>query len=186
MPFEWKGPRSGRIDIDTAEEVERSPAAKLPQGTRLHPEGSRQGYLEPDATLIGRSGDDVWAVLIEYDRTERPHKQIDRLRRYDRWLLDGWRDGHFATHSLAPAVVFLTARERPAAPPDRDGRSDLLRVARPRGRRPARGHPPGPAAGRVHQPRADSRRRLDDAADAEPAAGAAGGLGRLLAPVARV
>ena len=56
MPFTWKGPRSGRIDTDTTEEFERSPAAELPQGTRLHPEGSRQGYLEPDATLIGAIG----------------------------------------------------------------------------------------------------------------------------------
>jgi hypothetical protein len=113
MPFTWAGPRSGRIDTDTTEEFECSPAAELPPGTRLHAEGSRRGYLEPDATLIGQTSDDTWAVLIEYDRTERPHKQIDRLRRYDRWMLDGWRQGHFATHSIAPSVVFLTARERP-------------------------------------------------------------------------
>lgn len=113
MPFTWMGPRSGRIDTDTTWEFERSPAAELPQGTRLHVEGSRQGYLEPDATLVARSVDDPWAALIEYDRTERPHKQIDRLRRYDRWLLSGWRESHFATHSIAPSVVFLTARERP-------------------------------------------------------------------------
>ena len=83
------------------------------EGDAAHPEGSRQGYLEPDATLVARSGDDLWAVLIEYDRTERPHKQIDRLRRYDRWLLDGWRKGPFATHSIPPSVIFLTAREGP-------------------------------------------------------------------------
>jgi hypothetical protein len=52
-------------------------------------------------------------VLIEYDRTERPHKQVDRLRRYDRWLLDGWRKSHFAAYALPPAVIFLTAREGP-------------------------------------------------------------------------
>ena len=85
----------------------------LREGTRLHPEDSRRGYLEPDATLIGRSGQDSWAVLIEYDRTERPHKQIDRLRRYDNWLLSGWREGHFSTHSIPPSVVYLTARSRP-------------------------------------------------------------------------
>jgi hypothetical protein len=113
MPFTWKGPRSGRIDTDSDEEFECSKAAELPVGTRLHPEGSRQGYLEPDATLIGRSGEDTWAVLIEYDRTERPHKQIDRLRRYDHWLLTDWRWGRFAEHSIPPSVIFLTARERP-------------------------------------------------------------------------
>ncbi len=113
MPFTWKGPRSGRIDTDSDEEFERSDAAELPVGRRLHPEGSRQGYLEPDATLIGRSGEDSWAVLVEYDRTERPHKQIDRLRRYDHWLLDGWRWGPFSQHSIPPSVIFLTAREQP-------------------------------------------------------------------------
>ena len=113
MPFTWKGPRSGRIDADTTEEVERPPAAILPQGTRLHAEDSRQGYLEPDATLVARSGDDEWGVLIEYDRTDRPHKQVDRLRRYDYWLLAGWRDGHFGSHAIPPSVIFLTARERP-------------------------------------------------------------------------
>ena len=113
MPFTWRGPHSGRIDVDTIDELERSEAAELPLGTLLHGEDSRQGYLEPDATLIGRSGDDTWAVLIEYDRTERPHKQIDRLRRYDHWLLDGWRVGHYAAHSIPPSVIFLTARERP-------------------------------------------------------------------------
>jgi hypothetical protein len=77
MPFTWKGPRSGRIDTDGSRDFEWSPAAELPEGTRLHAEGSREGYLEPDATLIGCTGDDRWAVLIEYDRTERPNKQID-------------------------------------------------------------------------------------------------------------
>ena len=31
----------------------------------------------------------------------------------DRWLLDGWRQGPFAAHAIAPAVIFLTAREGP-------------------------------------------------------------------------
>ncbi len=113
MPFRWLGPRNGRIEIDGDGETERSPAARLPPGTRLFPAGSRTGYLEPDTTLIGGSGEDLFAVLIEYDRTERPHKQIDRLRRYDRWLLDGWRKGPFAAHALAPAAIFLTSGEGP-------------------------------------------------------------------------
>jgi protein involved in plasmid replication-relaxation len=113
MPFRWLGPRNGHIEIDGDGETERSPAAQLPPGTHLFPVASRTGYLEPDATLIGGADDDLFAVLIEYDRTERPHKQIDRLRRYDRWLLDGWRKGSFASHAIAPAVIFLTSREVP-------------------------------------------------------------------------
>jgi hypothetical protein len=80
---------------------------------RLHPQRSRKGHLEPDATLIAQAGDARWAVLIEYDRTDRPHKQVDRLRRYDRWLLDGWREGEFAAHAVHPMVLFVTTRERP-------------------------------------------------------------------------
>jgi hypothetical protein len=113
MPFTWQGPRSGRIESDHAAQFECSPATKLPPGTLPHPETSRRGYLEPDATLIGGPREGHRAVLIEYDRTERPHKQTDRLRRYDRWLLDGWRRGHFATHASAPVVLFITAREQP-------------------------------------------------------------------------
>lgn len=132
----WQGPRRRRadwgaydeLDLDRhdeldwsahherdpdTEKVERSPAARLPRGTRLHPCRSRSGYLEPDATLIGGAGEERFALLIEYDRTDRPHKQIDRLRRYDWWLLEGWRQTHVATHASAPTVIFLTSRERP-------------------------------------------------------------------------
>ena len=136
MPFQWQGHRGGRIEPDeildrapgerqghradsiepdSAVQPERSAAARLPKGTRLHPGRSRAGYLEPDATLIGQAGQDSWAVLIEYDRTDRPHKQIDRLRRYDHFLLDGWRHSHFAVYATPPSVLFLTAREQPLA-----------------------------------------------------------------------
>jgi hypothetical protein len=103
----------GELGLDKHEGIERSPAAKLPADTRLHPQASRSGYLEPDATLIGGSDESRFAVLIEYDRTDRPHKQIDRLRRYDWWLLEGWRKTRFATHPTAPRVIFLTSRKRP-------------------------------------------------------------------------
>ena len=91
----------------------RSDAAKLKPGTCLHPARSRRGSLKPDATLIGGTPKSRFAVLIEYDRSERAHKRPDRLRRYDGWLLDGWRQSHFAAHAIAPAVVFLTAYEGP-------------------------------------------------------------------------
>ena len=137
MPFTWRGPRSGRIswpgprrrridqegqdglEWDPGDDLEperkqvtRSHAAHLPPDTHSHWTGSRSGYLEPDATLIAGSGEERFAVLIEYDRTDRPHKQIDRLRRYDWWLLEGWRDTEFAAHASSPAVLFITSRER--------------------------------------------------------------------------
>jgi hypothetical protein len=114
MPFQWQGHRSGRVEPDSTAQPARS-AGSLPEGTRLHPGRSRPGYLEPDATLTGRVGDERFAVLIEYDRTDRPHKQIDRLRRYEHFLLDGWRHTRFAAHSTPPSVLFLVAREQPLA-----------------------------------------------------------------------
>ena len=50
-------------------------------------------------------------MLLEYDRTERPHKQIDRLRRYDWFLTEGWTRGRFAHHPAVPALVLVTLHE---------------------------------------------------------------------------
>jgi hypothetical protein len=115
MPFDWAGHRGGRIEPNTAEQPEHSAEGSLPAGRRLHPGRSRPGYLEPDATLTGHVRDERFAVLIEYDCTDRPHKQIDRLRRYEHFLLDGWRHTRFAAHATPPSVLFLTAREPPLA-----------------------------------------------------------------------
>lgn len=113
MPFQWHGPRTGRIDPDEPPATRASDAARLPPGTQLYPEGSMPGYLEPDATLIVQRGGERFAVLVEYDRTGKPHKQLDRLRRYDRWLLDGWRHGRYSTHAIPPTVLYITAHARP-------------------------------------------------------------------------
>ena len=75
MPFRWLGPRNGHIELDGDGETERSEAAQLPLGTKLFPVESRTGYLEPDATLIAGADEDLFAVLIEYDRTDRPHSR---------------------------------------------------------------------------------------------------------------
>jgi protein involved in plasmid replication-relaxation len=113
LPFTWIGPRTGRIDPSRTIPAEPSDTARLPPDTQLHPEQSRPGHLEPDATLTAGTPGQRFAVLIEYDRTARPHKQLDRLRRYDHWLLDGWRHTPFATHAIPPAVLFITAHEPP-------------------------------------------------------------------------
>jgi hypothetical protein len=82
--------------------LDSSPAAlESESAIRLHLGDSRAGYLEPDATLIA-TRTAPFAVLIEYDRTQRPHKQVDRLRRYDRWLLSSWRAGAYAQHEIPP------------------------------------------------------------------------------------
>ena len=136
VPFQWQGPRSGRIDpdgllnpargerhgdrdgrieSDPAEQPERPAAASLPEGTRVHPGRSRAGYLEPDATLIGRVGDES---LRGADRV-RPHRPSPQAGRpvapLRPFLLDGWRHTHFAAHATPPSVLFLTARDQPLA-----------------------------------------------------------------------
>lgn len=110
MPFTWLGPRTGRIDPNSNE---LSKPAPLPPDTQLHPEQSRPGYLEPDATLIAGTDENPFAILIEYDRTRRPHKQIDRLRRYDHWFLHQWQETHYATHAIPPALLLITDQDQP-------------------------------------------------------------------------
>jgi hypothetical protein len=109
MPFTWRGPRTGRIEPPSS----KPPTTPgLPADTHLHPEQSRAGYLEPDATLIAGEEGRRFAILIEYDRTRRPHKQIDRLRRYDRWLLHQWEEGGYASHAMPPTLLLLTDQEK--------------------------------------------------------------------------
>ncbi len=117
LPFTWQGARSGHISpVPVDPPPEPSNAARLPTGTQLHEGESIAGHLAPDATLTGDVEGEKFAVLVEYDRTRMPHKQIDRLRRYDRFLLDGWRHTHFATHAIPPTVLYITATAGPLPP----------------------------------------------------------------------
>jgi hypothetical protein len=108
LPFEILGPRAGVID--SAREV-RSPNAS--ESSALGPrvvrrEQAQPGRLEPDATLLGadRHGRRT-AVMIEYDRTRRPHRQTQKLRRYDHFLTAGWRETRYAELDIEPVVVFV-------------------------------------------------------------------------------
>jgi hypothetical protein len=115
LPFTWHGPRTGRIDpVQGKSPTVLSPAARLPAGIQLHHGQSTPGYLEPDATLtVQAASGERFAVLVEYDRTGKAHRQVDRLRRYEHFLLDGFRHTHFATHAIPPTVLYITTR--PAA-----------------------------------------------------------------------
>ena len=110
MPFAWHGPRSGEIDPreEQAPEGESQLRSRLP---RFFHGGSREGVIKPDATLILGGAEPRQAVLLEYDRTARPHKQLERLRRYDWFLTEGWTRGRFAHHPIAPALVLVTLHE---------------------------------------------------------------------------
>lgn len=111
MPFTWLGPRTGRMDPTPKNKPPKTP--RLPPGTQLHPEQSRRGSIEPDATLIGGASENQFAIWIEYDRTRRPHKQIDRLRRYDHWLLYQWEETHYNNHAMPPTLLLLTDHDQP-------------------------------------------------------------------------
>ena len=110
MPFGWHGPRSGEIAPreEQAPEGDSELRSRLP---RFFHGGSREGVIKPDATLILGGQEPRRAVLIEYDRTARPHKQLQRLRRYDWFLTEGWTRGRFAHHPIAPILVFVTLYE---------------------------------------------------------------------------
>jgi Replication-relaxation len=90
MPFQWQA-RTATIDLSPSETLharERSPEALEAGHARHHHEQSLPGYLQPDAVLRGVDYEGLsFSVLIEYDRTRRPSKQTDRLRRYDRFLV---------------------------------------------------------------------------------------------------
>lgn len=110
MPFHWHGPRRGEIDPREEPTPEKG-SERRSQLPRFYPAGSREGVLKPDATLILGGADPCQAVLLEFDRTGRPHKQLDRLHRYDWFVTEGWRHGRFAHHTIAPAMVLITLHE---------------------------------------------------------------------------
>jgi Replication-relaxation len=110
MPFLWHGPRRGEIDPREDQRPEDGePRARLLP--RFFHGGSREGVIKPDATLIPGGQEPRQAVLVEYDRTARPHKQLERLRRYDWFLTEGWTRGRIAHHPVAPALVLVTLHE---------------------------------------------------------------------------
>jgi len=111
MPFTWHGPRRGEIDPRDEQRPEGESETRARLLPRFFHGGSREGVIKPDATLIFGGQEPHQAVLLEYDRTERPHKQIDRLRRYDWFLTEGWTRGRFAHHPIAPVLVFVTLHE---------------------------------------------------------------------------
>jgi hypothetical protein len=107
-PFELLGPRSGTVDP----RVERA----APNASEASALGVREvrlgtaypGVLKPDATLVGTDvGGNRTAVMLEFDRTRRPSKQLERLRRYDWFLTVGWRESRYAVLDVEPAVLIV-------------------------------------------------------------------------------
>ena len=113
-PFTISGPRSGRIQLRAT----HAPGLKQHDSAAsagADPREQGRGLLEPDATLTGTTSDDkTTAVLIEYDRTRRPAKQADRLRRYDAFLNFGWHSSQHRNLDIEPAVLFVCSDARGA------------------------------------------------------------------------
>jgi hypothetical protein len=102
---------SGEIDPREEQAPEEGSETRARLLPRFFHGGSREGVIKPDATLILGGQEPRQAVLLEYDRTARPHKQLQRLRRYDWFLNEGWTRGRFAHHPVAPALVLVTLHE---------------------------------------------------------------------------
>jgi hypothetical protein len=95
MPFGWHGPRRGESDPRQEQQPQGGCEWRSSLPPVFYEAESREGVLKPDTTLIVGGTEPCQAVLIEFDPTARPHKQLDRLRRYDWFLADGWMDGRF-------------------------------------------------------------------------------------------
>jgi hypothetical protein len=111
MPFAWHGPRRGEIDPREEQAPEDGGGLGSRLLSRFYEGGSREGVIKPDAMLILGGPEPRQAVLLEYDRTARPHKQLARLRRYDWFLTEGWTRGLFARHPDGPVLVLVTLHE---------------------------------------------------------------------------
>jgi Replication-relaxation len=132
--IDWLGPDQGRIDVPTTYEREKRRFRRVdPQDATLatdghhHPRDLRLDHfapLFPDTTLtlyrdsIGAELD----LLIELDRTRRPTKNVDKLRRYDAFITAWCRMTDRYRHAAElPYVIFVCPGEQEAL--------SLMRVA---------------------------------------------------------
>jgi hypothetical protein len=132
--IEWLGPEQGRIDVPTTYDRDRRrfrrvdlQDATLASRSYDHPRALQLehfGPLFPDATLtlwcdsIGAEVD----LLVEFDRTRRATKNVDKLHRYDAFLTAWcWMTDRYKHAKELPYVIFV-------CPGEREARS-LMRVA---------------------------------------------------------
>ncbi len=104
IPFEIAGPRRGML---LPSRGRRAPDKDVKLATAV------SGRLAPDATLTGtdRHGQRT-AIMLEYDRTRRAHKQIEKLRRYDWFLTAGWSTSTYSGLDIEPLVLFVCDDDR--------------------------------------------------------------------------
>jgi hypothetical protein len=98
---DWLGPSEARLEIATTfcprarRHVPLTADPVQPRGVyaRDLQLGGELRPLLPDASAVIAASDDYpeFEVLVEYDRTGRPAKNVEKLRRYDSLLTVGWR-----------------------------------------------------------------------------------------------
>jgi hypothetical protein len=112
IPFQWSC-RSAHVALRRREPpATMSAAAAAALRATTNRARSLPGHLEPDAVLRGRDADGRrLTVLVEYDRTRQPSTQIDRLRRYDRFLLDGWANSPLADDDEPPVILYVSSTD---------------------------------------------------------------------------
>lgn len=92
---DWLGPAEARIEIESAYDPAKRRHVRLtvdrvsPRATYVNDLalGDELWPAFPDASVVF----DDYELLVEYDRTGRPTKNVEKLRRYDTLLTIGWR-----------------------------------------------------------------------------------------------
>jgi hypothetical protein len=130
--IDWLGPDQGRIDVPTTYEnrrfrqVGREDSGRVSENYRRPRDLQLERFapLYPDATvsLYSHSLGSEFEILIELDRTRRPTKNVDKLRRYDAFLTAWYRvTDRYRNATEPPRVVFVCPSEQQA--------KSLMRVA---------------------------------------------------------
>jgi hypothetical protein len=129
---DWLGPDQGRIDVPKWYSERRYRPVGLEEVNREITDYTNAGDLRlehfgavvPDAMLplYVDAEDREFDLLVEFDRTRRPVKNLDKLRRYDALLTAWWRlHNRYRGATEPPSVLFVC--------PDEDAVFGLMRAA---------------------------------------------------------
>ena len=122
---DWLGPEQGRLDVPTRYVDRRFKPMTLEHAQYEMPDNRSIRDLRlasfapvvPDATLMLEldEGERRFELLVELDRTARPTKNVDKLRRYDALITAWWRGAdRYRGAEEPPTVVFVCADEQHA------------------------------------------------------------------------